>query len=154
MPGISNHYDAMTALSAIVVAANLPLMVGPPVIQEVLDYKIETKYTPCVLIAPSGPEMIVDPQNDDRTSDDNVGYGIAIAFLADSSDESIDLEQRLGWRQTIRRRCNNVTLDLPPETGHYRCEVEPKDAVYIPAWIVDKWVSCIVVRCWFTEPRQ
>jgi len=148
MSGKSNHFDSITAIAAIIKAANLPELQRDPVVQEILDYKAPALVTPCVLLAPYGEETV----DDDVNAEDEIGYPTAIVFICDNTNNAINLETRLGWRQTVRRRLNNVSIPGMP-TGN-KFSVRCATIVQQAAWKQQLWVSGLVVTAWFQEPRQ
>lgn len=155
MSGISNHYDSMISIAAIIKSIGLDGISQDPIVQDVLNYKNVTP--PCVLIAPFGTEAIEAATN----VRDDVGYPIGIAIVAQAGTDDIDttLEQRLSWREQIRRRMHNRALDgnggsiLVPLNFNLKCK--PVAAVDLQAWMNDqKFVSGMVVQSWCQEPRQ
>jgi hypothetical protein len=161
MAGISNHYDAMVSIQSIITSLALSGMAGDPIIQEVLNYNnrpsaqsSEGFTLPRVLIAPWGSETIEDGNN----AQDETGYGIVVAIVCDASNGATSLEQRLAWRQAIRRRMKNRSLNGQGGsinvTGSKNLNVEPLPVVLPSAYLQDqKFVSLMVVRCVFQEPR-
>jgi hypothetical protein len=63
-----------------------------------------------------------------------------------------DLEQRLGWRQSIRRKLNNTAISGLGQ--NYNLMVEPQNAVELRAFFDrNMFVSSMMVRAYFQEPR-
>ena len=60
MPGISNHFDTLTAIKALIDGLSLPGLTGGTLIQEVSTYLDGTKRLPFVSISPYGPEKLGD----------------------------------------------------------------------------------------------
>ncbi|WP_397570656.1 hypothetical protein [Schlesneria sp. T3-172] len=146
MAGLSNHYDAIIAIKDIIDGLSLEGLTGGTVIQEVatsLDGQIPL---PFVSISPYGPERV----GDETDARDGAYYGALVAIIAKPS--VTDLEQRLAWRQSIRRAMKNRSLDGLPQ--NYNLDVEPGNVVEPRAWFDrDAFVSGMVVRVFFQEPR-
>ena len=146
MPGISNHFDAMTGIKDIIDALSLTGLAGGTVIQEVATYLDGSTILPFVSISPHGPEKVGDEFNDQ----DGAYYGILVTLVA--KPDIAGLEMRLGWRQTMRRHLNNTSI-----TGlgqNYNLLVEPGNVVEHQAWFDrNAFVSGFVVRAFFQEPR-
>lgn len=158
MSGISNHYDSMVyiqgIIQAIISAGSLPNLVGgqmPVLIREVIDYKVPDVAKPHIQIAPFGPERYSGEDFNDR---DDIGYGIAIAIIADADPATTPytLETRLAWRQKIRRPLNNVPVNINGTI--YVVKVEPRDVIEREAWFDASFMSGFVVRAWAEEPRS
>lgn len=147
----------MVSIAAIIKSIGLEGISQDPIIQDVPNYKADGVTPPCVLIAPWSPEEIRDATNES----DDIGYGIGIAIICGSAKSDIDttLEQRLAWRQKIRRRMHNRKLDgnggsidVP---GNYNMTCSPMTPVDVQAWLKDtKFVSGMIVRSWCQEPRS
>lgn len=147
MAGISNHFDAMTAIKQIIDGLSLPGLTGGSVVHEVATNLNGLQTTPFVSISPYGPERMGDELNDC----DGVYYGVLVAFIA--KPDVTSLEQRLGWRQSVRRRLNNQAL--AGLSANYSLKVEPGNVVEPRAWFdQNAFVSGFVVRCYFQEPRS
>lgn len=146
MPGQSNHYDTIVAVKSIIDGLNLSGLSGGTVIQEVAEYLDGSATLPFVSLSPYGPEKTGNELNDR----DGVYYGVLVAIIGKKDVTS--LEQRLAWRQSIRRRLNNVSLF---ELGqNYNLEVEPSNVIEPRAYFDRKaFVSGFVVRAFFQEPR-
>ena len=146
MTDISNHYDSLTAIKAVIDGLNLPGLAGGTVIQEVATYQDGQTPLPFISISPYGPERLGEELNDR----DGAYYGILVAIIARPDVNS--LEARLGWRQTLRRNLNNHSM-----TGlgqNYNLTVEPANVVEPRAWFDrNAFVSGFVVRAFFQEPR-
>ena len=147
MSGLSNHFDAMTAIQAIIESLSLTGLTGGAVIQEVATYLDGSTTLPFVSISPYGPEKLGDELNDR----DGAYYGILVTLIA--KPDVTALETRLGWRQTMRRHLNNASI-----TGlgqNYNLQVEPGNAIDPQAWFDrSAFVSEFVVRAFFQEPRS
>jgi hypothetical protein len=118
------------------------------VIQEVAEYQDNQQTLPFVSISPYGPEQVADELNDR----DGVYYGTLVAIIGKKDVTS--LEQRLGWRQTIRRNLNNRTSGLT-NSYQYNYKVEPGNVVEVKAYFDRKlFISGMVVRSYFQEPRS
>lgn len=157
MSGLSLHYDSMVSIAAIIKSIGLDGISQDPIIQDVPNYKANGVTPPCVLIAPWSPEEIQDAVNDR----DDIGYGIGIAIICGAGTNDIDttLEQRLAWRQQIRRRMHNRCLDgnggSIAVATNYKLTCSPMSPVDTQAWIKDtKFVSGLIVRSWCQEPRS
>ncbi len=147
MSGISNHYDTMTAVKSIIDGLALTGLTGGTVIQEVCIYQDGQTPLPFVSVSPYGPEKLGDELNDR----DGAYYGVAVCIVAKPDVSS--LEQRLGWRQTIRRNLHNQSM--AGLNQNYNLEVEPSNVVEPRAWFDrNAFVSGFVVRAFFQEPRQ
>lgn len=148
MSGISNHFDSMTQIKAIINGLSLTGLSGGTVIQEVASNLTGTITTPFVSISPYGPEKLDDELN----SLDGVYYGILVAIIG--KQDVTSLEQRLGWRQSMRRNLNNKPLG-GGLTANYNLKVEPGNVVEPRAWFDQNvFVSGFVVRAYFQEPRS
>lgn len=164
--GISNHYDTMQIIVSVINALSLTGLTSGAVFQEVVQYQDARPpqgpipvALPFVSVSPYGPEKIGEELNDR----DGVYYGILIGIIARAGD--VTLEQRLSWRQSIRRHLNNVSVSdlitqfsLTPNTNmgmNYKLTVEPGPCVEPQAWKDrNASVSGMVIRAWFQEPRQ
>ena len=146
MPGLSNHYDTISAIKSLIDGLNLSGMTGGTVIQEVAQYEDGTVTLPFVSLSPYGPEKLGNEFNDR----DGVYYGTLVAIIAKPSVTT--LEQRLSWRQTMRRILNNHSI--PALGQNYNLEVEPGNVIEPRAYFDRKaFVSGFVVRAFFQEPR-
>jgi hypothetical protein len=146
MPGISNHYDTLLAIKAIIDGLALPGLSGGTLIQEVATYQDGATTLPFVSISPSGPEKLGDEFNDR----DGVYYGVLVAIIA--KPDVASLETRLGWRQSIRRRLNNTSLSGLSQ--NYNLTVEPGNTVEPRAWFDrNAFISGFIVRAFFQEVR-
>ena len=145
MSGISNHYDTLTAIKTIVDGLALTGITGS-VIQEVANYEDGANALPFISISPYGPERLGDELNDR----DGCYYGVLVAIIAKQGVTS--LEQRLAWRQSMRRRLNNTAI--PGLSQNYNMTVEPGNVVEPKAYFDRKaFVSGFVVRAFFQELR-
>lgn len=158
MSNISNHYDAMSVIVGTIQGLNLTGLTGGVVLQEVATYQDAQLPLPFISVSPYGPEQIGDELNDR----DGCYYGILVAIIAKPNVNL--LEQRLGWRQSIRRQLKNVSLsdlitkyNLPANTNlgqNYNLDVEPGPCVESKVWFArNGFVSGMVVRARFQEPR-
>jgi hypothetical protein len=146
MPGISNHFDTLTAIKTVIEGLSLSGLTGGTLIQEVSTYLDSTTTLPFVSISPYGPENLGDELNDR----DGVYYGVLVAIIAKPDVNS--LETRLGWRQTLRRALNNHSIAGLGQ--NYQLTVEPGNVVEPRAWFDrNAFVSGLVVRASFQEPR-
>jgi hypothetical protein len=150
MSGKSNHYDAMVAIQSIIQGIGLTGISRAPIIQEVLNYKTPDVVAPCVLIAPFGPESYDESAG--LNDQDAPVYGIAIAIVADADNQALNLEDRLQWRQQIRRRMKNQSLSGLPQNFNLDCR--PMTVVEPRAWNEGKFVSGFLVMASFQEPRS
>jgi hypothetical protein len=158
VPGISNHFDTITVIQATIQALNLTGLNGGVIVQEVSNYQDGQSVLPFVSICPYGPEVMGDELNDR----DGVYYGTAVFIIAQPQVTS--LEQRLGWRQSIRRNLHNqaisdliakYSLPNPAMPMNYQLLVEPGAVVEPKAWLERKaFVSGMIIRAKFQEPRQ
>jgi hypothetical protein len=147
MAGISNHYDTLVAIKAIIDGLALTGLTGGTVIQEVATYLDGQQTLPFISISPYGPERVGDELNDR----DGVYYGTLVAIIAKPSVTA--LETRLGWRQTMRRALKNRSLS--GLVMNYNLDVEPGNVVEPRAWFDrNAFVSGLVVRAFFQEPRS
>ena len=146
MSGLSNHYDSMTAVKAVIDGLSLTGLTGGTVIQEVVTYQDGQYPLPFISISPYGPERIGDELNDR----DGVYYGIAVCIVAKTDVSS--LERRLAWRQSIRRHLHNTSLSGLGQ--NYNINIEPGNVVETKAWFDrNAFVSGMIVRVYFQEPR-
>ncbi len=149
MSGISNHYDAMAAIKAEIESVST-IMGGLSstgvLIQEVFNYDPNRTelLLPFISISPFGSEVT----EDDNNAEDDCFYPILIAILA--NPDPCKLEERLGWRQSIRRRMRNQDLGL---TGCFNVVPEPQNVVDVAAWKSKYFFSAIVARVKFEEHR-
>lgn len=147
MPGISNHYDSLAAIKTIIDALSLSGLTGGSVIQEVATYQDGQTPLPFISISPYGAERVGDELNDR----DGVYYGIAVCIVG--KPDVTSLEQRLGWRQTLRRNLNNHSIAGLDQ--NYNVVVEPGNVIEHRAWFDrNAFVSGFIVRAYFQEPRQ
>ena len=146
MAGISNHFDTLTAIKAMIDGLALTGLTGGTVIQEVANYLDQAQTLPFISISPFGPEKMGDELNDR----DGCYYGVLIAIIAKRS--TTDLEQHLSWRQAVRRKMNNNAIAGLGQ--NYNLMVEPQNAVELRAFFDrNMFVSSIMVRAYFQEPR-
>lgn len=148
MAGVSNHYDAMTALKTLIEGASLSGLSSTGVlIQEVAEHDEKRLGTilPFISISPYGQETTEDA----NINEDGVGYPILIGIVA--APDATALETRLGWRQKIRRRLWNRSLS--GLTMNYNIKPEPLPIVDPAAWRIKMFCSGIVARVFFEEPR-
>lgn len=147
MSGISNHFDALTAIKVVIDGLALSSLAGGTVIQEVATYEDSAATLPFISVSPFGPEKLGDELNDR----DGAYYGVLVAIIAKPDVNS--LETRLGWRQSIRRKLNNTALAGLGQ--NYNLTVEPGDTVEPRAWFDrNAFVSGFVVRAFFQELRS
>ena len=145
MAGVSNHYDALSAIKSVVDELSLAGLAGGTVIQEVAEC-LEGQPTPFISISPYGPEKTGDELNDR----DGVYYGTLVCIIGKRDVTS--LEQRLGWRQTLRRNFNNHAFSTLGQ--NYNLIVEPGNVVESRAALDQNvFASGFVVRAFFQEPR-
>jgi len=146
MAGISNHFDTLTAIKAVIDGLALTGLTGGTVIQEVPNYLDQAQTLPYISISPFGPEKMGDELNDR----DGCYYGVLVAIIAKRL--VADLEQRLGWRQSIRRKLNNTAISGLGQ--NYNLMIEPQSAVELRAFFDrNMFVSSMMVRAYFQEPR-
>jgi hypothetical protein len=147
MSGISNHYDALTAIKTLIDGLSLSGLDGGVVIQEVAWHEkgVTNTTLPFISVSPFGSESTGDA----NSNEDEVGYPILIAILA--SPCATELETRLGWRQKIRRRLRNASLY--GQARNFNLIPEPLACVDLAAWRLKLFGSAIVVRCLYEEPR-
>jgi hypothetical protein len=146
MPGLSNHYDAITSIKAMIDGMSLAGLFGGTVIQEVATHQDGAVTLPFVSISPYGPESLGDELNDR----DGCYYGILVALIAQPDVNS--LEVRLGWRQSMRRKLNNRSIAGLGQ--NYNLLIEPGNVIEPHAWFDrNAFISGLVVRAFFQEPR-
>ena len=147
MPGISNHFDTLTAIQTLIELLSLEGMTGRTVIQEVAWYEDGQAELPLISVSPYGAEKLGDELNDR----DGVYYGCLVAIIG--RKDSSSLEQRLSWRQAMRRQLNNRSI--PGLGQNYNLQVEPGNVIEHRAYFDRKaFVSGFVVRAYFQEPRS
>ena len=146
MAGISNHFDSLTAIRSVIQGLSLTGLTGGVVIQEVTTYLDGSQILPFISISPYGPEKMGDELNDR----DGVYYGVAVCIVG--KPDVTSLEQRLSWRQSLRRNLNNRAIG---GLGmNYNLKVEPGNVVEPRAWFDrNAFVSGFIVRAFFQEPR-
>jgi hypothetical protein len=125
---------------------------------------------PGVLVYPLGPENInVTEGTNER---DDIGYPVAVAILdqdrqqsdtglpADAEegtqDQSFRFEEKLIWREQIRKEFINQRLTLTGATPNCtnRCTLEPQAVVNTEDWLATNiWISVLVFRFWTRETR-
>lgn len=105
MAGISNHWDVMVILKATIDALALTGLTGGCVIQEVANFQDGQSGIPFISISPYGAETIDAGRG--LQDVDSTSYPTAVMIMAKNDVSS--LEQRLAWRQKIRRNFNNTT---------------------------------------------
>lgn len=148
MSGISNHYDALVAIKAIIDGLALTGLSGGVKIQEVAEYQDGQSVLPFVSVSPYGPEDLSSQTN----FEDGVDYGVAVAIFAVPDVNS--LETRLGWRQKMRRNLynHNITTSVPGEC--YSMLIKPKNVVEPMLWNNRRgFCSAFIVMVQFQEPR-
>ena len=147
MSGTSNHYDAMTAIKTMIEGLTLTNFTGEVVIQEMAWHEKGVSGTtlPFISISPFGAETTGDA----NSNEDEVGYPILIAIIAQRC--ATDLEQRLAWRQKIRRRLRNASLS--GQTRNFNLILEPQEVVSRAAWRIQLFGSALLVRAMYEEPR-
>jgi hypothetical protein len=124
---------------------------------------------PGILILPFGAENITATAGTNER--DDIGYPVAIvAFDQDrqqsrtgepadaqegTQDQTYNFNNRLLWRQKIRKQFINQRLSLSGvNTEVNRCTVEPWDVVRAEDWLTSNiWVSGMVFRFWTRETR-
>lgn len=146
MAGNSNHYDTLTAIKSVIDGLSLSGLTGGTVIQEVAQFENGTQTLPFISISPYGPEKLGDETN----ATDGVYYGCLVAIIGKTG--ATTLEQKLAWRQSIRRNMNSHSIS--GLGANYNLEVEPGNVVEPRAFFDNKtFVSGMVVRAFFQEPR-
>lgn len=124
---------------------------------------------PGILIMPLGAESIVATSG--TNASDDIGYPVAvIVFDQDrqqsdtglpaeavegTQDQEFRYEQKLIWREKIRKQFINQRLTLTgPSVNVNRCTVEPGEVVRSDDWLENNiWVSSMVFRFWTRETR-
>jgi|SRR6185437_5327313 len=157
MAGISNHFDTMTFIKSIVDGLELPGIMGS-LIQEIPEYQdaqIAPLTLPFISIAPWGTE---DLNSDPKTpvDKDSVFYPTTVIIFGKvvTGDGFLAaFEQRLGWRQCIRRNLNNRRI--PGLTQNWNLVVKPGNIV-APGIRYDRvaFMSSMIVQAKFQEPRE
>jgi hypothetical protein len=147
MSGVSNHYDSLVAVKAVIDGLSLSGLTGGCVIQEVAEYQDGQNTLPFVSVSPYGPEKLGDEFNDR----DGVYYPVLVAIIAKPDVNS--LETRLGWRQKMRRNLNNHDLGVGSGAS-YNATVEPGNVIEPRAYYArNAFVSGFIVRVWCQELR-
>ena len=146
MSGISNHYDTMTFIQTTI--NGLALSGNPSIaIQEVAVYQDGDSRLPFISISPYGPEEL----QFEFTSIDGVHYPTLVAIVA--AKDVTSLEQRLGWRQSMRRALNNKSA-MATIQGNVNLVVKPGNVVEPRAFFDRKvFVSGFIVMAEFQETR-
>lgn len=148
MSGVSNHYDAMVAIKAVIDGLGLQgLSSTGTIIQEVFNYdpnRNDQALLPFISISPFGAET----STDDNNAEDDCGYPVLIAILANPDPSK--LEERLGWRQSIRREMRNRDFGLQ---GNFNVIPELQNVVDVAAWKSKYYFSALIARVWFEEVR-
>lgn len=136
----------MTAIKTLIDGLSLTGLTGGTVIQEVAEYQDSQRVLPFISISPYGPEKLGDELNDR----DGSYYPVLVLIVA--NPDVNQLETRLGWRQSLRRRLNHASLS--GLTTNYDLRVEPGNVVEPRAYYDrNAFVSGMVVRVFFQEPR-
>lgn len=160
MAGSSNHWDVMVILKATIDALALTGLTGGTLIQEVANFQDGQAGIPFISISPYGSEEMIEP--DGLQDVDATGYPTAVIIMGEN-DTSL-LEQRLAWRQTIRRNFNNTTpgalitkysLGLANPVRVYNLNVRPGNIVE-PNTAFDRkgFISGMLVIAKSQEPRS
>ena len=148
MSGISNHFDSMAAIQTIITGLSLTGLTGGVVIQEVANYQDKKVTLPVVSISPYGPEVISDQNN----YQDGVDYPILVAIIGNKDITA--LEQRLAWRQKMRRNLYNRNLSSVVNSYSYSLSLKPGNVIEPKAWFdKDAFISGFIVMAQFQEPR-
>lgn len=156
MSGVSNHYDAMVAIKAMldtlrtagtVTGLTTTGIAGGIVIQEVAWHEKGVTGTELdfISISPFGSETTGDA----NSGEDEVGYPILVALIG--CPDAAKLETRLGIREKLRRRFRNKSLS--GQTRNFNLIPEPLACVDLSAWRLKLFGSGIVVRAMYEEPR-
>lgn len=156
MSGLSNHYDAMFAIKAMIDALRTAGTItgltttgikGGVVIQEVAWHEKDVTGTELdfISISPYGSET----SGDANSNEDEVGYPVLVSLIG--CPDASKLEQRLGIREKLRRRFRNASLS--GQTRNFNLIPEPLACVDLSAWRLKLYGSGIVVRCLYEEPR-
>jgi hypothetical protein len=125
---------------------------------------------PGVLIYPLGAENITATAG--TSAKDDIGYPVAIAILdrdrqqsgtgepaaaeEGTQDQAFRFEEKLLWREQVRKEFINQRLSLsgvtPDQTN--RCTIEPQAVVNAEEWLATNiWISVLVFRFWTRESR-
>jgi len=157
MSGVSNHYDSMVAIKAIVDALitagttvqglNSTNFNGGCVIQEVPWHEKNVSGTVLnyISISPFGNETTGDA----NSNEDEVGYPVMVALVMEPCASK--LEERLGIREKLRRRLRNRSLSGLPR--NFNVLPSSTASIDVPAWVKKQFVSGIQLTCLFEEPR-
>lgn len=115
------------------------------------DREALTPELPGILILPLGPERMNSREG--TISSDDIWYPVGVAiFAADVQDQSIDFDQYLLWRESIRKKF--ISQPLAGVVSVRKCNVEPQEVVNPRRWLADNiWVSALVLRFMSRETR-
>lgn len=149
MAGKSNHYDSMVKIKELIEALNLTGLTGGVVIQEVAEYQDGKIPIPFISISPYGAEDV-----DSQTNyEDGVNYKILVAIMAKPDVNS--LEDRLAWRQKLRRSLYNRDLTTLGTGRSYSMSLRMGNVIEPSLYLARKGcVSGFVVIVEFQEPRN
>ena len=151
-------YDCLVELQKQVQALELPgIPAGNVVLCQVPAVEIarmNSRQLPAVVIAPFGAEAVVAQSN----LRDDITYPVLVAIVAstkidgeNTNDKQLaDFEQRLQWRETIRKAFSNQRLDA---TRGYNMALTPLAIVDNAAFQRDLFVSGFTLRISNREGR-
>ena len=151
-------YDCLVELQKQVQALELPgIPAGNVVLCQVPAVEIarmNSRQLPAVVIAPFGAEAVVAQSN----LRDDITYPVLVAIVAstkidgeNTNDKQLaDFEQRLQWRETIRKAFSNQRLT---QNLVHKIEVQPLVIVDPTAFARDLFVSGFTLRLTNREGR-
>lgn len=151
MAGISVHYDICTAMKVKLLTKTFPGLPSNSLTISMLPRVNEPIVSPL-------PQIILAPISNEAEfgmllCTDDIGYPVAAVIVAASNmDFTTNMEQYLGWRQTIYRAFRNQRLDVPGAVV-YRTYTYP-DVVFDPeAFNMNYVYSGIIFRFVSREVR-
>jgi hypothetical protein len=124
---------------------------------------------PGVHVMPFGSEIL--NANGGTTCRDDIGYpcmvlmydidrqdtgtGLPADALTGTQDETFRFDEKLHWRQQIRKRFHNQRLPLSGGYPNvYRCVIEPSEIVRPVDWLeANLWIGGVLIRAWTREER-
>lgn len=151
-------YDCLVEIQRQVQALDLPgIPPGNVVLCQVPAVEIarmNSRHLPAVVIAPFGAETVTAQSN----LRDDITYPVLVAIVASTridgegpTDKQVqDFEQRLQWRETIRKAFSNQRLT---SSLVHQIAVQPQQIVDPVAFARDLYVSGFVLRLTNREAR-
>lgn len=167
----STYYAILEAVQTRIIDLNLTSIPAANIVVLKTEHYRERVESgmPSIQIMPAPVEaMLVD---EGTTCRDDIGYPVTVLMIdSDRQDTTTGLpsgasqgtqdqahrfDEKLHWRQQIRKAFINQRLDLA--TGYpncSRCTVEPAEIIRPTDWLeANIWIGVMVIRCWTREDR-